>query len=470
MFLDITRYSWQSYKKELLALVTLALPMLLSQIAQVGAGFADTVMAGQVSPADLSAVGLGSSLLITVYITLMGVMTALNPLIAQAYGKGSRSSSPQDKTDIGKLGRQGLWYGAVLGVLGTFVIWGASMAFDGYGNLDSKTLAITKLYLWFAGFAMPAMMIHRALHAYASSLGKPKVIMIVSWLCLAVNVGLNWVFIYGKFGMPKLDGAGCGLATALAFWVNAGVLGLYIAKDRYFTEFGLFDRFELPDPKQLWAFTKLGVPIGLSFFIEVSLFTCIIFLVAKLDGDTTTLIAAQQIVISLTSLIFMLPQSMGIACTVQVGFNLGKNNPHKARYVCGVALLSGMVVSLVTASILVVFRQELGAVYTDDSAVIAVASGLLLFAAAFQLVDAVQCIASYALRGYKLTKIPMLIHAVAFWGCGLLPGYALAFWGDMGIYGFWLALVMSLSVAAVFLLWYLQKHSQHFIKQGKRQS
>ena len=109
MLLDVSRYSWQSYKKELTALIALALPMLLSQIAQVGAGFADTVMAGRVSPADLSAVGLGSSLLITVYITLMGVMTSLNPLIAQAYGKSQRSGDPHDKALIGELGRQGLW-------------------------------------------------------------------------------------------------------------------------------------------------------------------------------------------------------------------------------------------------------------------------------------------------------------------------------------------------------------------------
>lgn len=182
-----------------------------------------------------------------------------------------------------------------------------------------------------------------------------------------------------------------------------------------------------------------------------------------MDGDTTKLISAQQIVINLTSLIFMIPQSIGIASTVRIGINLGQNNPQQARYVSGVAISSAMAISFLTASFLIIFRYKLADMYTDDLAVIDICGTLLLFAAAFQLVDAIQCVASYALRGYKITKSPMIIHMICFWGFGIIPGVIFAFWFGLGIYGFWLALVMSLAVAAISLLWLLEKHSKKLL-------
>ena len=464
MLLDLNHHSFADYKKEFIALATLALPMFLSQIAQVGTGFIDTLMAGSISKDDLSAVGLGNSLFITIYITLLGVMTALNPLIAQQYGAINKGETKAG--DIGELGRQGLWYGLLMGVIGMVLIWAAILPFDYYfDHLSANTLTITKKYLYFIGLAMPAAMIHRTLHAYASSLNKPKVIMMVSWLCFFVNIPLNYIFVYGKFGMPALGGAGCGLATAIVFWLNAIMLGTYIAKDRYFHEFGLMDKFSLPDIKLFGDITKLGIPIGLSFFIEVSLFSCIMFLVARLDGNTENYIAAQQIAINITSLIFMIPQSLGIASTVRVGMAMGQREPKHARYSSGVALSGATAISFLTAAFLVIGREQLATLYTKDTAVIAITTTIILYAAAFQLVDAIQCVASYALRGYKITTTPMIIHIIAFWGCGLLPGIVLAFYVGMGIYGFWMALVISLVVAALSLGWYLERHSKYMTKQ-----
>ncbi len=465
MLFDLNRHSFAEYKKEFTALITLALPILLSQIAQVGTGFVDTIMAGSVSKEDLSAVGLGSSLFVTVYITLLGVMTALNPMIAQEYGAVSKGDARA--TDIGELGRQGLWYGLMMGVIGMVLIWATILPFERYfAHLSANTIAITKDYLWFIGLAMPAAMIHRGLHAYASSLNKPKVIMIVSWLCFFANIPLNYIFVYGKFGMPALGGAGCGLATAIVFWLNAIVLGVYIAKDKYFHEFGLTRQFSPPDIKLFGDLTKLGIPIGLSFFIEVSLFTCIMFLVARLGGNTEDYVAAQQITINITTLIFMIPQSLGVASTVRVGMAMGQREPAHARYGSGVALSGAAAISLITATLLVVGKEALANLYTNDSTVIAITTTIMLYAAAFQLVDAIQCVASYALRGYKITTIPMVIHIIAFWGCGLIPGILLAFYVGMGIYGFWMALVISLSVAAVFLGWYLERYSRRMVIQA----
>lgn len=444
------------YAKEVKYLSTLALPMLLAQLAQTGTGFVDTVMAGGAGVDDLAAVALGNSLFITLYVTLMGVMTALNPILSQAFGAGQT-----DK--IGEIGRQGLYLGAVLGLFGLGLMWAIIPVFKAQFDLNAYTLDVTGDYLFYVAASMPAAMIHRALHAYALSLNRPSPITIISWLCFFLNIPLNYIFVYGAFGLPKLGGAGCGLATAIVFWLNAVLLGLYIAKDRYFRPFGLFDKKSLPNLSTQKQFLSLGIPIGLSFFIEVSLFTCIMFLVAKLDGNTEHYLSAQQIVINLTSLIFMIPQSVGVASTTRVGYFLGKRNPVKARYSAGVAISFAVGLSILTALFLITLKEPLARLYTDSTAVITIAASLIVFAAAFQLVDAVQCVASYALRGYKLAKLPMLIHALAFWGCGLLPGYYLAFHQGMGIYGFWWGLVGSLAVAAVFLLWYLAYHSKKVI-------
>lgn len=446
MLFDLNRYSFPVFHKEGKKLVLLALPMLLAQVAQVGVGFVDTVMAGGAGKDDLAAVALGSSAFVMVYITFLGVMTALNPMIAQLYGAGKYD-------EVGETGRQSMWFGLMMGVIGMLLMWLAIVPFQKLLNLSENVESMMAQYMLFTGLAMPAAIIHRALHAYASSLNRPRVIMIVSFLAFFLNVPLNYAFVYGKFGMPALGGAGCGVATTLVFWFNAAALWLYVVKQKYFRQFKLTERFSKPDMKVFKQIWKLGAPIGLSFFLEVSLFSCIVFLVARQGEDY---VAAQQVVISLTSVIYMIPQSIGSAGTVRVGYTIGRREYARARYISGVSLVLGVVMAVFTALLLVFLRYPLAGMYTDDAAVLAIAATVLLFAAVFQLGDATQCVASYALRGYKVTKIPMLIHAVAFWGFGLVPGYLLAYSADMGIYGFWTALVISLTVAAVLLVWYLE--------------
>lgn len=446
MLFDLNRYSFPVFRKESKKLVLLALPMLLAQVAQVGVGFVDTVMAGGAGKNDLAAVALGSSAFVMVYITFLGVMTALNPIISQLYGAGKYD-------EVGETGRQSMWFGLMMGVIGMLLMWLAIVPFQKLLDLNENVESMMAQYMLFTGLAMPAAMIHRALHAYASSLNRPRVIMIVSFLAFFLNVPLNYAFVYGKFGMPALGGAGCGVATTLVFWFNAAALWLYVVKQKYFRQFKLTERFSKPDMKVFKQIWKLGAPIGFSFFLEVSLFSCIVFLVARQGEDY---VAAQQVVISLTSVIYMIPQSIGSAGTVRVGYTIGRREYARARYISGVSLVLGVVMAVFTALLLVFLRYPLAGMYTDDAAVLAIAATVLLFAAVFQLGDATQCVASYALRGYKVTKIPMLIHAVAFWGFGLVPGYLLAYSADMGIYGFWTALVISLTVAAVLLVWYLE--------------
>ncbi|WP_066567897.1 MATE family efflux transporter [Snodgrassella sp. CFCC 13594] len=458
MMFELNRFGGGEFRAEAGRILHLALPILIAQVAQVGVGVVDTVMAGHVSADDLAAVALGSNVFITVYVTFLGVMSALQPILAQLYGAG--------KTDaIGSTARQGVWFGLMLGVLGMVLLWLLAWPLQHYLNLGDYVERTFGDFVFWIALGMPAAMLHRALYAYAASLNRPKPIMVVSLLALLLNIPLNYVFVYGKLGLPEMGGAGCGLASALCFWFNATVLGLYVMRHRFFAQFGLFSRFEWPQWGAQKSIVKLGVPMGLSFFLEVSSFTFIGLLIARFG---VTQVAAQQVVINISSLLYMLPQSVGTALAVCVGQQVGKGDWQRARYVSGVGLSIGIAGAMITGLLLLLFRHFWVGLYTQDAAVISMGAGLLLFAAVFQLSDAVQTTASYSLRGYKLAKVPMLIHAFSFWGLGLGLGSLLGLYWGMEIYGFWLSLVVSLTGAAVALVWYLNSQSRRFAaQQGK---
>ncbi len=450
MLFELNEHSKGEVLTECRRLVRLALPILIAQAAQVGVGVVDTVMAGHASANDLAGVALGSNVFTTLYITLLGVMAALQPIVAQSYGAGKT-------TEIGEQGRQGLWFGLFLGVSGMLLLWVVISPLQKQFDMGSYVNKTFGQFVFFISLGMPAAMIHRAFYAFASSLNRPKTIMVVSLIALLLNIPLNYVFVYGKFGLPALGGAGCGLASAICFWFNAIVLGIYIYRQRFFAPFALFARFEWPKWRAQWAVLMLGIPIGLSFFLEVSLFTFISLLIARFG---VTHVASQQVVINITSLIYMIPQSIGIALAVCVGQAVGAQNWLRARFISGVGLIMGLIGACGTGLMLLTFRHFWVSLYTKDQNVIILGGTLLIFAAIFQLSDATQTIASYALRGFKLTKVPMLIHAITFWGLGLGIGCLLGLYFNMALYGFWLALVVSLTGAAVALVWYLNRESK----------
>lgn len=455
MLFELNEHSRGELLTEYRKLTRLALPILIAQAAQVGVGVVDTVMAGHASANDLAGVALGSNVFTTLYITLLGVITALQPILAQLYGAGKT-------TEIGEQGRQGLWFGLFLGVLGMLLLWWVIAPLQKIFNMGEYVDKTFGQFVFYISLGMPAAMIHRAFYAFASSLNRPKPIMVVSLIALLLNIPLNYVFVYGKFGLPELGGAGCGLASAICFWFNAIVLGIYITRHRFFAQFALYARFEWPKWRTQRNVLLLGIPIGLSFFLEVSLFTFISMLIARFG---VTQVAAQQVVISITSLIYMIPQSVGIALAVCVGQAVGAQNWLRARFISGVGLVMGLIGACCTGVMLLIFRHFWVSLYTRDTDVIVLGGALLIFAAVFQLSDATQTIASYALRGYKLTKVPMIIHAVTFWGLGLGIGCLFGLYFNMALYGFWLALVVSLTGAAFALVWYLNRQSKMFVYQ-----
>ena len=215
---------------------------------------------------------------------------------------------------------------------------------------------------------------------------------------------------------------------------------------------------------------KLGLPIGVTYFAEVSAFCAVGLLVARFGVVS---VSANQIALNFSSLVFMVPMSIGIALTTRVGQTLGEEDVQRARFVSWVGVGISLLFSLISASLITVSRDLIAAAYTSDAEVQKLTAELLLFAAVFQLSDAAQVTASCAIRGYKITRTPMLIHLMAFYGFALPIGCALGLapewmpWrpaNPMAAKGFWTGLVLGLTVAGVLLLAYLHRISRHRIR------
>lgn len=449
---------------EIAALWQLAWPILVGQLANVGMAVADVAMAGHASAQDLAGVALGSSIWMIVVVTLMGVMMSVNPTVAHYVGAGQFDKVPH-------VVRQGLWKGLGVGAAAFALANLGALVFD-HMALEPAVRDIAIRFVHITSFALPAFACYRVLYGYSASLNQTKPMMAIALAALALNCFLNWLLIYGNWGFPELGGVGCAWATMVCIWFNLGGLLWWMQRAPAYRSTWPFDRFEAPHREKVHSLLRLGLPIGVTYFAESSAFSLIALLVARFGS---TQVAAHQIALNFSSLVFMVPLSLGIALLTRVGQALGAGDPVAARFrsTVGVALAVGLAV--VSATLMAVFNHHIAALYTNDAPVASAAAGLLFLAALFQISDAAQVATSSAIRGYKVSRAPMVIHLIAFWvfalplGCvlGLAPQWLP--WSPaqpMQAEGFWIALVVGLTIAAIGLLFLLRQVSRRHLHNG----
>jgi MATE family multidrug resistance protein len=276
--------------------------------------------------------------------------------------------------------------------------------------------------------------------------------MVVGMIGLCFNALANYVLIYGKLGLPALGGPGCGWATALTMWLMCLCMLATVWRGQVYQVAGLFTRWPRPDKRLLLQLLKLGLPIGCSLFVESSIFAVIALLIGSLGAD---MVAAHQICLSFSSLVFMVPMSIASAISVRVGRAIGAGDFRLARLAgySGIGLTA--LIAIVSASLTLLFPAAIVSIYTRNPQVAAMATALLFLAALFQFSDAVQVSTAGALRGYKDTRVPMAMLVVAYWVIGLPLGYGLGLTslgpGPMGAAGFWIGLIAGLTAAAILL-------------------
>ncbi|TYQ17470.1 UNVERIFIED_ORG: MATE family multidrug resistance protein [Zoogloea ramigera] len=450
-------FTVRNIRAEVSSLWQLAWPMLIGQLATVGMGVADVAMTGHTSADELAAVSLGASIWSIILVTVSGTMMAINSIVAHDIGAGQLARVPHAV-------RQSLWKSLGVGVIAMGLANLATLLFD-HLYLTPHVQHQAELFVHIISLGLPPFAAYRALYGYSTSINETRPVMVIAILGLCVNVFVNWLLVFGNWGMPQLGGVGCAVSTALCMWLMLAAMLLWIRRAPAYRATYPFTHWEGPHWPEIASMLRLGVPIGVSYFAEVSAFGAVSLLVARYGVIP---ISAHQIALNFTSLVFMVPLSFGIALITRVGQAMGEGEPARARFISWVGVWMSLAFGVVSAIFIVLFRYQIARAYTSDPAVQDLCAHLLLFAALFQLSDSTQVAASCAIRGYKVSRQPMVIQVTAFWGfalpigcwLGLAPQWLpLAPAQPMAASGFWIGLVVGLTVAALLLSWALQRLS-----------
>ncbi|PKC38963.1 multidrug transporter [Pantoea ananatis 15320] len=444
----------QKYLTEARQLLALAIPVILAQVAQTAMGFVDTIMAGAVSATDMAAVAVGTSIWLPAILFGHGVLLALTPTIAQLNGSGRRER-------IAEQLRQGFWLAFFLSLLIMLVLWNAGYVIRSMHDIDPLLAEKAEGYLHALLFGAPGYMFFQVMRNQCEGLSKTKPAMVLGFLGLMLNIPLNYIFIYGHFGMPALGGVGCGVATASVYWAMFFCMRFWVRRMRSMRDIRVESRWSAPSRVILQRLTGLGLPVALALFFEVTLFAVVALLVSPLGIVN---VAGHQIALNFSSLMFVLPLSMGVAATIRVGYRLGQGSTEQARVAAWTAQGVGVSMAVITAIFTVTFRHQIAQLYNDNPAVVTLAAQLMMLAAIYQISDSIQVIGSGILRGYKDTRSIFFITFIAYWLLGLPSGYLLALtdWvvPRMGPAGFWCGFIVGLTSAAVMMLWRVRRLQQ----------
>ncbi|WP_445114796.1 MATE family efflux transporter [Acinetobacter sp. WZC-1] len=440
---------------ELKQLFHLMIPILITQFAQAGFGLIDTIMAGHMSPADLAAIAVGVGLWLPVLLLFSGIMLATTPLVAEARGARTPEKIPS-------IIHQALWVALILGIIAMLILQALPLLLPVLG-VPGSLLPKASLFLHAIGFGMPAVTMYTALRSYTEALGYPRPVTAISLIALLALIPLNYIFMYGAGPIPHLGSAGCGFATAILQWLMFLSLALYTFKAKRYQTTRIFTVWEKINGDWARRILKLGLPIGLAIFFEVSLFSSASIILSPL-GET--IVAAHQIATSVTAQLFMIPMSLAIALTIRVGTYYGEKNWAAMRKVQSLGLMTATLCALITMSLMWIFRPEIVSAYTTDAQVTQVAIHLILFAIAYQLMDAWQVSAAGCLRGMQDTKSPMWITMLAYWVVAFPIGLYLARFTALGAGGIWIGLIIGLTIACSLLLIRLHLNNQRLRRES----
>lgn len=415
---------------------------MLNNLFNIGINAADTLMAGQIGADQLAAVALGSSIWISLFLAGLGVVMAVGPSVAQLYG-ANRSE------EIGGIVHQGFWLGLIIAsiVITAMHCMGPVML---SANIEPHVVVLAEGYLSAMSWGVIGCYWYHCLRQMNEGLGRTIPIMLVMGTSLPINIGLNYIFMYGKLGSPPLGAVGAGLGSGITFWLMFIFISVYTYRAPFYQSFNLWKKIVWPHLEKIVSLIKIGLPIGLSFMLQAGLFTAVALIMGSLGTDV---VAAHAVTLNFASIVFMLPLGLGMGATSLVGRAIGAGDPHLARRYGMTVTSMALAMMMVSAMVTVFFANDIARLYTEEYAVIQLASALLVVAAFLQIGDGTQAAVSGALRGLKDTAIPMIFNALIYWGIGFSIAYYLAVHKQYGGIGVWIGLGVCVWVAAAFLIW-----------------
>lgn len=428
-------------RREMRALLAIGGPLIIHNLAMVGMGLADTIMSGLLGAHTLAAVAVGANVWAPVFLLALGVLMAQSPTTAHLYGAGKQR-------EIGYYTRQMAWLSQALG-WGSFLLLHNAGPFLQAIHIESDIIPNASAYMDAVAWGMPGVCLYQTLRFTSEGIGHTRPMLAIACGGLAVNVVLDYLLMYGKLGLPALGAAGCGYATAITQWAMFFALLFYMRRLRLYQPLRILERFEWPAwPAQrelLW----LGVPIGIGIFMESSLFAGVGLMMGTLGADV---VAAHQIAMNYASFVFMVPMSIALAIAVRVGQASGRGDTQAARVAgwTGIGLCAGF--EVLSALSMLLFPHAIVGIYTHDPGVAGIAVGLLYMGAIFQISDGLQTSAAGALRGYKDTRIPMIITIIAYWCVGFPLAWVFGIPLHLGPQMIWAGFIGGLTAAAVLLV------------------
>ena len=440
-----------SWRADARRIGTLAWPVFVGQVSVLAFGTIDTILAARHSPGDLAALAVGSAAYITIFVGFMSLVLALGPITGQLYGAGQ-------SREAGRQVHQAVWVALGASLLGSLLL-AFPQPFLAASQASEEVAGKIRGYLLALACSLPASLLFTVYRGFNTAVSRPKAVMLLQIGGLALKLPLSVALVFGVpvLGVPALGVLGCGIATGIVMWAQAGAAWAVLRRDPFYAPFSLFGRgLDAPDRRMLGAHLKLGLPMGATTLVEVSGFTFMAIFIARLGTEA---VAGHQIAVNLVVLLFMVPMSLSNAAGTLVAQRIGARDAadawrlalHGATLTVALALLCGTLVALL--------RVPLVSLYTTNATVAAAALPLLAWVAVFHLADATQTYAGVLLRAWRIATITFVVNATAMWGVGLLGGYVLAFglWPGgtpaalQGAPGFWAAATVGLVLAALAL-------------------
>jgi len=445
--------------KELKQLLKIGVPIFGSQISYMGMGVTDTIVAGQASALDLSGLAIGNALTMPIYFLFGGCLFAVTPIVAQLFGA-------KQFEEIGEKVRQILWLSLGIGIIGFFAYRNLSLLIP-FFDIDQEITVISDGYLKAMSYGFVANMVFTCLRCYSEGMGLTLPVFWIAFIGMLLNIPLDIIFVYGYFGLPPMGGVGCGIATSINVIVGMVILIVVILRKQDYASTKLFSKFSKPNKKTTLEALKLGFPIGFGLFVELSMFSGAALIIGSLGA---AVVGAHTVAINIASVFFMLPLSIGLAAATRIGNLVGESNVSQAQYASYVTVLVCFLGACFNTLCILLLRDGLVSLYSNEIEVIAIAVNLLFFAAVFQIPDGLQMGALGSLRGYKDTFAPMLMLIVTYWFLALPVGYMLTYHGilgnPLGASGIWIGMITGLVTFSTLIIPRLRYTSNKFIQRA----
>ncbi|AGF46967.1 MATE family multidrug resistance protein [Candidatus Kinetoplastibacterium desouzaii TCC079E] len=441
-------------------------PILISQIAGISYGLLDTIMSGHTSKKDLAVVALSTSIYITIFVSLLGVINSLIPIIANNYGR-------KNFHEVGRYWSQGVWLSIALSIFGSILLYYPNVWFVFFKNMENEIYERVSIYLKILIFALPASLIFRTIYNLCAALSKSRMMVIVSILSIIFKAFLNLILIFGYKLIPAMGATGAAISTTIVSWITLSTGFYIIKKDKFYKKFKL--SIYKPQWHKIKELLKIGLPMGGSYLVEVLTFTSMAILIAN---EGLIAIGGHQIIANIAGVCYIFPISLGIATSSITAQAIGSGDYITAKKSGSIGLWITIILSFIVAIIIYSNTNYIMNIYTNDEAIKYTIYNLMILLPFFHIVDSIQCFNSYLLRAYKISTLPFITQTIALGVIGLGGGWWFGFGKGIehfktvhfiiapnsyiGASSLWIMSTIGLSISSFFLYILYKKHITKF--------